>query len=105
MIILLSEYFNKYFDFQTRTNRRDYWITFLLIFLLGVLFGVISSIISPETLLIQNVWNLVTIIPSLALGSRRLHDTNRSGFWQLLWLIPIFGWLVIIYFLSRPSVD
>jgi len=105
MIILLTEYFNKYFDFQTRTNRRDYWVTFLLIFLLGILFGIISTFYSPETGLIQSVWNLVTIIPSLALGSRRLHDTNRSGFWQLLWLIPIFGWVVIIYFLSRPSVD
>ncbi|MBL00948.1 MAG: hypothetical protein CL774_00430 [Chloroflexi bacterium] len=105
MIILLTEYFNKYFDFQTRTNRRDYWVTFLLIFLLGILFGIINAYYSPETGLIQNVWSLVTIIPSLALGSRRLHDTNRSGFWQLLWLIPIFGWVVIIYFLSRPSVD
>ena len=105
MINLLSEYFNKYFDFQTRTTRRDYWLTFLLIFLLGILFGILSSIYSPETLLIQKVWSLVTIIPSLAIGSRRLHDTNRSGFWQLLWLVPILGWVVIIYLLSRPSVD
>ena len=72
---------------------------------LAVLFGILSSIYSPETFLIQNVWSLVTIIPSLAIGSRRLHDTNRSGFWQLLWLVPILGWVVIIYLLSRPSVD
>ncbi|MBA31195.1 MAG: hypothetical protein CL748_01500 [Chloroflexi bacterium] len=105
MISLLSDYFNKYFDFQTRTNRSDYWMTFLIIFLIGILFGYISSIYTPETLLIQNTWSLITVIPSLAIGSRRLHDTNKSGFWQLLWLIPLFGWAYLIYLLAKPSID
>ncbi|MFL2664676.1 MAG: DUF805 domain-containing protein [Dehalococcoidia bacterium] len=105
MLSLLSDYFNKYFDFQSRTSRRDYWYTFLIIFLLGILFGGINSIYTPETLLIQNTWQFITLIPSLAIATRRLHDTNKSGFWQLLWLIPVFGWIYLIYLLAKPSVD
>lgn len=47
--------------------------------------------------------SLALFIPSLALGTRRLHDTGKSGWWQLLWIIPIIGWIVIIVFLAQET--
>jgi uncharacterized membrane protein YhaH (DUF805 family) len=46
---------------------------------------------------------LALIVPSLAVGARRLHDIDRSGWWQLLLLIPIIGWLILIYWFVQPS--
>lgn len=48
------------------------------------------------------IWSLVVLLPSLAVGVRRLHDTGRSGWWLLIWLIPLIGWIILIWwFASR----
>ena len=44
----------------------------------------------------EGVLWIVTLIPSLALGARRLHDINRTGWWLLLWLVLVIGWIVLI---------
>lgn len=44
------------------------------------------------------LYTLAVLIPSLAVSVRRLHDTNRSGWWLLLLLIPLIGALVILIF-------
>jgi len=41
------------------------------------------------------VFWLGTLLPAIAVGTRRLHDTDRSGWWQLLWVIPVLGWIVL----------
>ena len=46
----------------------------------------------------SSIWNLVTFLPSLAMGVRRLHDTDRSGWWWLLGFIPLIGIIVLIVF-------
>ena len=46
---------------------------------------------------------LAAFLPGLAVGSRRLHDTDRTGWWLLLLLVPIAGWLVLAYFMAQPS--
>jgi uncharacterized membrane protein YhaH (DUF805 family) len=43
------------------------------------------------------------LLPGLAVGARRLHDIGNSGWFQLLWFIPVLGWLVLIYFFVQPS--
>jgi uncharacterized membrane protein YhaH (DUF805 family) len=48
--------------------------------------------------------NLALLLPSLAVGARRLHDMGKSGWFQLVWLIPLIGWAVLIYWLVQPSV-
>jgi uncharacterized membrane protein YhaH (DUF805 family) len=42
-------------------------------------------------------------VPSLAAGARRLHDTGRSGWWQLISLIPIVGWIILLVFMVQDS--
>jgi uncharacterized membrane protein YhaH (DUF805 family) len=53
--------------------------------------------------IIELVVSLALLVPLLAVGCRRLHDTNKSGWWQLFWLIPVAGWLVLIIFFALPS--
>jgi len=42
-------------------------------------------------------------LPSLAVGARRLHDINKSGWFQLIWFIPILGWIYMIYLLVQDG--
>ncbi|HMD74521.1 MAG TPA: DUF805 domain-containing protein [Steroidobacteraceae bacterium] len=84
--------FNKYADFNGRAKRPEYWWYWLFVLLVSLAISVLSRSAS-------GLFSLVTFIPSLAVGARRLHDTDRSGWWQLLWIIPVIGWIVMIVFL------
>jgi uncharacterized membrane protein YhaH (DUF805 family) len=88
--------FSKYADFNGRAKRPEYWWFFLFLFLLSAVTGAISEVLN-------GIVALATLLPSLAVGARRLHDTNRSGWWQLLWIIPLIGWIVVIIFLAQEG--
>lgn len=88
--------FQKYADFNGRAKRPEYWWFALFLFLASMVLGVVSDMLSI-------VFSLATLLPSLAAGTRRLHDINKSGWFQLLWLIPILGWIVLIYFLVQEG--
>ena len=47
--------------------------------------------------------SLALLIPLLAVGARRLHDSNHSGWWQLMALIPVAGWMVLLVFMLLPG--
>jgi hypothetical protein len=49
------------------------------------------------------LYSLAVLLPSLGVGIRRLHDTNRTGWWYLLVFLPIIGWIVLIVFLAMAS--
>jgi uncharacterized membrane protein YhaH (DUF805 family) len=68
--------FQKYVDFNGRATRSEFWWFFLFCFVVSLILGVISNYISWA-------FSLATILPTLAVGSRRLHDTNKSGWLQL----------------------
>ena len=87
--------FAKYADFDGRATRPEYW-WFLLAVSLG---GAAASFIG---LRVSGLFWVVTILPLLAVGARRLHDTNRSGWWQLLGLAP-FGVVVVFILLAQTS--
>lgn len=88
--------FQKYADFNGRAKRPEYWWFALFCFIVSMALGIIGDTISLA-------FSLVTLLPSFAVGSRRLHDINKSGWFQLLLLIPILGWLVLIYFLAQAG--
>ncbi len=85
----------KYADFNGRATRTEYWWFFL-----AVLLG--SAVTALITLKIYALFSLATLLPMIAVGARRLHDTNRSGWWQLLALVP-FGVILVIIFLAQRS--
>ena len=88
--------FTKYADFTGRASRPEFWWFALFNFIVSAALSIISQGLS-------SVYSLATLLPSLAVGARRLHETNRSGWWQLLWLVPVIGWIVLIIFLAQPA--
>ena len=82
--------FSKYADFNGRATRSEYWWWTLCV----VLASAAASTIGDQ---VGALLSLATLLPSLAVCARRLHDTDRSGWWQLLMLVPIIGWIVILF--------
>ena len=74
--------FQKYADFNGRAARPEFWWFFLFCLAGAVVLEFVSGGLSW-------IFSLATLLPSLAVGSRRLHDTNKSGWLQLIWLIPV----------------
>lgn len=87
----------KYADFTGQARRKEYWM-FILIYVIinAVLMMLGLNIIS---LLVA----LGLFIPSISIATRRLHDTGRSGWWQLIVLIPLIGFIILIVFLAQDS--
>ncbi len=66
-------------------------------FLLGVADALLGFVDNEGNGLLSSLHGLTVFLPSLAVGTRRLHDTGRSGWWQLLFLIPLVGLIVLLY--------
>lgn len=98
--------FRNYATFGGRAARSEYWWFMLFSFIVSAILGVIEGprmggMHGGGTL--QAVWSLAVLIPSLAVGARRLHDTDRSGWWLLLCLIPVVGLIVLIWWFATPG--
>ena len=91
----------KYAEFSGRARRQEYWMFFLFNFLAGVALGIVDVVLGTGAL--SGLYNLAIIIPSLAVGARRLHDTDRSGWWQLIALIPLIGAIILLVFFCLDS--
>jgi uncharacterized membrane protein YhaH (DUF805 family) len=88
--------FKKYATFTGRAGRPEFWWFFLAQVLLSIVAGMVSDIVSMLV-------GLALIVPALAVGTRRLHDIGKSGWLQLVWLVPLIGWIFMIYWLVQPS--
>jgi uncharacterized membrane protein YhaH (DUF805 family) len=88
--------FGKYADFTGRASRSEYWWFVLFILLVSMA----ASVISPK---LSALFTLATLLPSIAAATRRLHDTNRTGWWQLLVLVPLVGFIVLLVFLAQEG--
>ena len=77
--------------------------SFIISLFLGVIVGLVGSLWFITTL-----YALAVLVPGLAVSARRLHDTNRSGWWILTGLVPILGWIALLIFYvedSRPGAN
>jgi len=117
------EQFNQYFldtvksryaKFDGRATRSEYWYFALFTFLITFMLALVDAFVinpmlgmTPEQAaeggILQMVISLALLIPSIAVAIRRLHDIGKSGWWLLLSLIPILGWLVLLYFYVTDS--
>ncbi len=99
----------KYADFKGRARRSEYWFFILFTAIVGAAGGVLDAIFGFRgepyggTGPIQGVLQLALLLPTLAVGVRRLHDTGRSGWWLLIGLVPLVGWIVLIVYLVQDS--
>lgn len=88
--------FSKYADFKGCASRSEFWWWALFVLLVSMGLGFVSDKLSA-------LFALATLVPYLAVGARRLHDTDRSGWLQLVGLIPFIGWIILIYWLVQPT--
>jgi uncharacterized membrane protein YhaH (DUF805 family) len=89
--------FAKYLDFEGEAARPEFWWFFLFVGGVNLALAVVSSKLS-------GAFSLAVLLPFLAVAVRRLHDTNRSGWWLLIWFLPVVG-LVILAFLLVQEGD
>jgi uncharacterized membrane protein YhaH (DUF805 family) len=85
-----------YTDCEGRVGRQEFWM-FTLFSNLLVMFGFLINDVAANLLLI------VIFAPSIAITVRRLQDTGRSGWWLLLYMIPLIGWIVLIVWFSQKT--
>jgi uncharacterized membrane protein YhaH (DUF805 family) len=98
----------KFGDFSGRARRREYWMFTLVstIVSLGLLLiDVFAGFINKEIgiSLLYGIYTLAVFIPAIAVTSRRLHDTNHSGWTILLMLIPLIGPIILFVWMVRDS--
>ncbi|UBO75265.1 DUF805 domain-containing protein [Aeromonas rivuli] len=88
----------KYAVFSGRARRKEYWMFVLCNLGIALVLSLLGQLIGLKEQ-IANLYSLVVLLPSLAVGVRRLHDTDRCGWWLLINLIPVVGTLVFLYFM------
>ena len=96
------EVLKKYAVFSGRARRKEYWMFFLFnVIILFVLAFVEGFAGSPG--IVSMLYSLAVLIPAIAVTVRRLHDTDRSGWWLLIALIPLIGMIVLLAFMVQDS--
>ncbi len=98
----------QYVGFSGRARRSEYWWFFLFTVLVSMVASVLDSIFgtmsdTTNVGVIGSIASLALLLPSIAVAIRRLHDTSRSGWWILIGLIPIVGWIILIVFYCQDS--
>lgn len=101
--------FSKYANFSDRASRSEYWFFTLFNCFAWIGVALIGGLISAVTTdliggaLVVFYW-LAIVLPGLAVTVRRLHDTNRSGWWFLIAAVPLVGGIALLVFLCSPPV-
>jgi uncharacterized membrane protein YhaH (DUF805 family) len=97
--------FSKYATFSGRASRSEFWFFQLFIFLVSIATLILDVMIlgysMDDTTPINSIFTLTILIPSIAVGCRRLHDINLSGWWQLLYLTIIGIILLIVWWATQ----
>jgi uncharacterized membrane protein YhaH (DUF805 family) len=88
--------FKKYAEFNGRATRSEFWWWVLFAVLITTAAQVLGEI--PGTIV-----SLAILLPYIAVTARRLHDIGKSGWWQLVGIIPLIGWLIVIYWCAQNS--
>ena len=96
------EVLKKYAQFSGRARRMEYWMFALFNMLIAFGLGLIEAIVGGPGIL-GMLYSLAVLVPGLAVFVRRLHDTNHSGWWFLIALVPLIGVIVLLIFLIREG--
>ncbi len=100
------EVLRKYAVFSGRARRKEYWYFFLFNVIISIVLTIVDVSIGSADQgvgVLGAIYSLLVLIPGLAVSVRRLHDTNRSGFWLLIAFIPFIGVIILLIFLLQDS--
>lgn len=97
----------QYVGFTGRARRSEYWWFALFGLIVSIVADLIDAMLGTmsdsNVGLFGAIVGLALLLPSIAVAIRRLHDTSRSGWWILIGLIPIVGWIILIVFYVQDS--
>jgi uncharacterized membrane protein YhaH (DUF805 family) len=97
----VTEGFRNIVTFSGRASRSAFWWFALGAIIIDIVVAIIGR--AAHVVVIQYVVEVIVALVSLSLSVRRLHDTNRSGWWWLIGLIPIIGGIVLLVFYCLPG--
>jgi len=95
--------FTQYATTSGRAGRAEYWYWVLFDSIAGIATMAVDAMLGVNALSI--LYDVAVFLPSIAVGVRRLHDIDRSGWWLMLSLVPILGWAVILIWACMPGTD
>jgi uncharacterized membrane protein YhaH (DUF805 family) len=111
----LRAFWSNYRNFKGRARRSEYWFIQLFLVATNLAAAVIDLALMDGDVdrfianggggIVGLIWILATIVPALAVLIRRLHDTNRSGWWALIGFVPIIGTIAILIFTVTDSTQ
>jgi uncharacterized membrane protein YhaH (DUF805 family) len=102
----------KYAVFSGRARRKEFWMfvlfNFIISFVLELIDGTVLSNLAIDAWgtkigVLGVIYGMAVLIPSVAVAVRRLHDTNRTGWWYLIGLVPIIGAIILLIFFVQDS--
>jgi len=102
------EVLKKYAVFSGRARRKEYWFFCLFNIIISIVLSIIDVFLlgtEPEAGvgLLGTLYALAVLIPALAVSVRRLHDTDRTGWWLLIAIVPLIGFIVLLVFMLLDS--
>lgn len=107
----ISSFFTKYATFSGRARRSEFWYVVLFTTLVSIVISIVApgpfmdfnGVMVQQQSMLSNLWSLATLVPSLALTWRRLHDVNKSGNYFFFVFLPIVGWIILFIQLVKDS--
>ncbi len=109
----IKAFWSNYSNFKSRARRSEYWFIQLFLVITNVAVAAIDLALMSGDVdrfianggggIVGLIWILATIVPAIAVLIRRLHDTNRSGWWALIGLVPLVGAIVLLVFTVEDS--
>lgn len=98
---------NKYSNFKGRTGRKEFWWFVLVNIVVGIALSLFSMLLGDQYRVLNMLYGIFVLLPSIAITVRRLHDTNRSGWWYLIILILFVGiiWFIVLLTLDSTPGD
>lgn len=105
----MVEPLRNYANFQGRARRKEYWWFELLVIVVSFVLSIVDTMIFGATFagigMLGGMAALALLVPNLAVGVRRLHDRDQSGWWLLLGAVPLIGGLILLFwFVQRGTV-
>ncbi|MGA8261641.1 MAG: DUF805 domain-containing protein [Arenicellales bacterium] len=102
------EVLKKYAVFQGRARRKEYWFFVLFNIIITIVLVAVDGAIGTTHVqggmgVLSGIYTLAVLIPAIGVAVRRLHDTNRTGWWLLIAFVPLVGAIVLIIFLVLDS--
>ncbi len=99
----------KYALFTGRARRKEFWQFHVMVFAISIVLMIVDDILGTKTAngmigILGGVFSLAILLPNIGVLIRRLHDTDRSGWWALLFLIPIANIVLLVFMFIQGTV-